>query len=73
MSLTVALLVVVVCALGLGLLVVWDRLVGMALVAVVSGATWMVGQSAGRWWFWPAVVLATLGVTAAFVVAVLIS
>jgi hypothetical protein len=53
--------------------VVWDRLVGTALVGIVAGATWAVAQSHGRWWFWLVVVVAALAVIAAFVVAVLIS
>lgn len=67
------LVVVVVIALALALLILWDRLVGTALVGVAAGATWLVAQSEGRWWFWPAVVLSAIGVIAAFVVAVLIS
>jgi len=72
-TLTIVLFVVVVIALGLALLILWDRLVGTALVGVGVGATWLVARSEGRWWFWPAVVLAALCVIAAFVVAVLIS
>lgn len=73
MSLTVVLFVVVVSVLGLALLILWDRLVTTALVGVAAGATWVVAWSTGRWWFWPAVFLATVVVSAAFVVGVLIS
>jgi hypothetical protein len=66
-------LVVIVAALGVAVVIVWDRLVGTALVGVVAGATWVVAQSHGRWWFWPVVVVVVLAVIAAFVVAVLIS
>jgi len=73
MSLSIVLFVVVVIALGLALMILWDRLVGTALVGAAAGATWLVAESEGRWWFWPTVVLAPLGIVAAFVVAVLIS
>ena len=53
--------------------VLWDRLVLSVLGGVAVGATWVVAQSKGRWWFWPVVVVAALVVVAAFVVAVLIS
>ena len=73
MGLTIVLLTIVVVAFALGLVILWDRLVGTALMAAVSGATWTVGQSEGRWWFWPVLVAAVLAVVAAFVIAVLIS
>jgi hypothetical protein len=66
-------LVVLVTALGVAVVIVWDRLVGTALVGGVAGATWVVAQSHGKWWFWPVVVVGVLVVIAAFVVAVLIS
>ena len=66
-------LAVIVVAFVMAVVIVWDRLVGTALVGVVAGATWVVALSHGRWWFWPAVVVAALAVIAAFVVAVLIS
>lgn len=65
-------LAVIVIALVVAVLIMWDRLVGTALVGVFAGATWVVAQSHGRWWFWPAVVGAVFMVIAAFVVAVLI-
>jgi hypothetical protein len=67
------LFVVVVIALAMALMLLWDRLVGTALVGVVAGAGWMVAQSKGRWWFWPVLALAAVVVIAAFVVAVVIS
>jgi hypothetical protein len=72
-SLTIVLFVVVVIALALALLILWDRLVGTALVGTAAGATWLVARSAGRWWFWPVVVVAALVLIAAFVIAVLVS
>jgi hypothetical protein len=72
-SLPIVLFMVVIIALALALLILWDRLVGTALVGVFAGAGWMVVQSKGRWWFWPVVVVAAVVVIAAFVVAVLIS
>jgi len=72
-NLALVLFVVVVIALAVGLVILWDRLVGTALMGVVAGAGWMVVQSKGRWWLWPVVVVAVFGVIAAFVVAVLIS
>jgi len=66
-------LAVIVVAFVMALVIVWDRLVGTALVGVVAGATWVVAHSHGRWWFWPVMVVAALAVIAAFVVAVLIS
>jgi hypothetical protein len=66
-------LAVIVVALVLAVVIVWDRLVGTALVGVVAGATWVVAQSEGRWRFWPVVVVVVLAVIASFVVAVLIS
>lgn len=66
-------LAVIVVAFVMAVVIVWDRLVGTAFVGVVAGATRVVAQSHGRWWFWPVVVVAALAVIAAFVVAVLIS
>ena len=66
-------LVVVVIAVVMSAVIVWDRLVGTALVGVAAGATWVVAQSYGRSWFWPAVIIAALAVIAAFIIAVLIS
>lgn len=59
------LFIAVVIALALSLVILWDRLVGTALVGVVVGAGWMVAQSKGRWWFWPALVLAAFVVISA--------
>jgi hypothetical protein len=72
-GLGIAAAVVVVLILAMALVIMWDRLVGRALIGVVAGATWVVAQSSGRWWFWPAAVVAVLAAIAAFVVAVLIS
>lgn len=66
-------LAIIVIAFVMAVVIVWDRLVGTALVGVVASATWVVAQSNGRWWFWPVVVVAALAVIAAFVVAMLIS
>ena len=66
-------LAVIVIAVVMAVVILWDRLVGTALVSVVAGATWVVAQSHGRWWFWPSVVVAVLAVIVAFVVAVWIS
>jgi uncharacterized membrane protein len=66
-------LVIILIAVVMAVVIVWDRLVGTALVGVVAGATWVVAQSHGRWWFWPVMLVAALTVIAAFVTAVLIS
>ncbi len=67
------LLIGAVIAIVMALLILWDKLVGTALVGVAAGATWLVAQSGGRWWYWPVVVIAVLSFILAFVVAVLIS
>jgi hypothetical protein len=72
-ALWIAGLAVVVIAFALAITILWDRLVGKALVGVTAAAMWIVAQSVGRWWFWPVAVLAVLVVVVAFVVAVLIS
>ena len=72
-ALGIAVLITVVGVLALALLITWDRLVGAALVGTAAGATWLVARSAGRWWFWPVVVVAVLVLIAAFAIAVLVS
>ncbi len=66
-------LVVIVTALSMAVVIVWDRLAGTALVGLATGAIWTAAQSKGRWYFWPVVVLVVISVIAAFVVAILIS
>jgi len=66
-------LVVIVAALSVAVVIVWDRLVGTALVGLATGAIWTAARSKGRWRFWPVVILVVIAVIAAFVVAILIS
>jgi hypothetical protein len=72
-ALGLAVLVVFAGALALAALILWDRLVGTALIGVAAGATWVVAQSQGRWWFWPVVVVTAVVLVSAFVTAVVIS
>jgi hypothetical protein len=69
----IVLFVGLVIVAAIAVTVVLDRAVGTAFAGVVVGATWMVRQSAGRWWYWPAVFAASLLVLAALVGAVLLS
>jgi hypothetical protein len=72
-GIVVVALAVVVAAFALVVLAAWDRLVFAGLVGVFAGASHVVAQAEGRWWFWPAMLGAAVVVVAAFVVAVLIS